>query len=358
MDLAPGGVTDVALEKGPHEIRLTPGGSIAGRVVDRDGSGLGGMAVRATVDRAEDVWWTRYVGHFGAPTAITDAEGRFRMAGLAQLAHTVSVDAPGGWLRPAPQSARPGDAPLEMLMERSHVLTGRVVDAQGEGVAQASVLVTWTTASGQSRQTGNSTGPDGTFALAAVGGGPLQVQVKASQAGPWPYKLLTMTGVQPGSAELVLRLESSIALSGVVVNADGTPARRGSVWVRGSGPRGSAQSSLLRCDLEGRFMASELEPGEYLLQAMGGERGAVAHEVTVHVPATDVRLQLGRTWPIEGHVVSGSGARYTLHFLYVEGGERKSTGHGSSGSEPFLLWVPTESPGTLWLSVEATGEYA
>ena len=358
LDLAPGGVTNVVLARGPHEIRLSPGGSIAGRVIDQDGVGLGGVAVKATVVRADEVWWTRYVGHYGSPMAITDAEGRFQIAGLAKLAHAVAVDAPGGWLRPAPQNARPGDAPLEMLMERSHELTGRVVDAQGEGVAQAGVTVTWTTASGQSGQAGTSTASDGTFSLAAVGGGPLQVQLKASQSGPWPYKLLTMTGVQPGSAELVLRLESSIALSGVVVKADGTPASRASVWVRGSGLRGGAGTSLLRCDPEGRFMASELEPGSYVLQAMGGERGAVAQEVTVQVPATDVRLQLGRTWPIEGHVASDSSVRYTLYFLYVEGGERKSMGHGSSGSEPFLLWVPTESPGTLWLSVEATGEYA
>jgi len=141
------------------------------------------------------------------------------------------------------------------------------------------------------------------------------------------------------------------------VDADGLPANQASVWVRSPDPGDPRRTQLLRCDAEGRFVASELEPGVYVLQAQGGTGHAVAQDVTVLVPSTDVRLQLGRTWSIEGHVVGGGGIRYTLAFLYLDGSEVQSVGHGSSGTEPFRMWAPTQATGTLWLTVEATGEY-
>jgi hypothetical protein len=83
------------------ELRLDPGRSITGRVVDAEGRGIAGWSVLDSPP----------VGTQPAPTATTDAEGRFGLFGVAEGQHWLEVTVPGEL--PVPPRARveagPGD---------------------------------------------------------------------------------------------------------------------------------------------------------------------------------------------------------------------------------------------------------
>jgi hypothetical protein len=117
-------------------IRMLPGVTFAGRVVDkRDGYAVQGARVEAYLD-ADDprVPACHRIGR----SEVTDLEGRFRIAGLQEACHNVTVSHPDWQPIASPALAIDGEGEFEFRLQRGPVVTGRVLDADGravEGVA-------------------------------------------------------------------------------------------------------------------------------------------------------------------------------------------------------------------------------
>lgn len=111
------------------------GGAIRGRIVDRSGAPLAGARARLVLGDATD----------GLPSARTDGDGRFRLAGVPLAAVAVRAEADGmtpmqlGDLDPARANDRELDAGTFVLAPA--VACHGVVRARGRGVAGARVVL-------------------------------------------------------------------------------------------------------------------------------------------------------------------------------------------------------------------------
>lgn len=114
----------------PESVR--PKGTITGRVVGEDGQPLNGARVLAMANRG---------GGVSSGSAVTGADGAFKIEGLEVAPYSVTAQAPGAfdaaqleYERGARVFHRPGDDVLIRVM-RGGVITGRVTDARGEPAA-------------------------------------------------------------------------------------------------------------------------------------------------------------------------------------------------------------------------------
>jgi protocatechuate 3,4-dioxygenase beta subunit len=163
-------VTDVGT------IVLTPGVTLAGRVRDEDGKPLAGARVEAR-DALESARWFRgQPSHFLA-IAETDASGIFRLPCALPQASSLEVRKPGHHSVSLPCVA--ADTPLEVELRASGFLAGRVLDAEGRGVADVRVLLQ-TERRGRPETTWSEA--DGSFRLTRIQPGRVQVLAKGRPA--------------------------------------------------------------------------------------------------------------------------------------------------------------------------------
>ncbi len=160
------------------DFTLLAGAQLHGRVIDDRGGPVASATITALSSGAE------------APerTAISDAEGRFRLSGLAHDLVRLRVRADG---HPplAVFAARPGaDEPLVIELSAGALLTGRVTDDTGAPVAAASVwllpelqnrgqAVAW-----DSRDHATQTNSEGRFRFAHVTPGRWSLDVRSGQS--------------------------------------------------------------------------------------------------------------------------------------------------------------------------------
>jgi hypothetical protein len=126
----------------PFEVRLPKAVAIGGRVETASSRGVAGVRVRAyIVVRAS-------IGAIGPRPAIadavqgeatTDADGMFTLGGLGDLDYWLAIDAPEGFVGPAPVVARGGTtaAPIRIGAPRTSIVT--VLDDDGNPVVGADV---------------------------------------------------------------------------------------------------------------------------------------------------------------------------------------------------------------------------
>jgi protocatechuate 3,4-dioxygenase beta subunit len=142
------------------DIVLTAGLTLAGRVRDQDGKPLAGVRVTAR-DAFEGGRWFRGQPSWFLSTTETDPNGIFRLPCALPQAVGLELRRPGFHTVSLPCVA--ADTPLEVELQAAGFLAGRVLDADGRGVADARVTlhserrggreVTWTAADGSFRLT-------------------------------------------------------------------------------------------------------------------------------------------------------------------------------------------------------------
>lgn len=119
-------------------MRLVGAAAIQGRVTDEQGRPIPGVEVSFTTEGG------RRTDRFDHVTATTDADGRFRLAGLipGQQGH-VSTEAPGyGNARREGLDLAAGmvtRVPDFVLMEARHFISGRVADSEGRPMASVEI---------------------------------------------------------------------------------------------------------------------------------------------------------------------------------------------------------------------------
>lgn len=127
-----GGATDLI-------VRLWTGETIAGRVVDAEGAGVGGLRLRTAVPRAMSA--SDYV----AAETTTSADGWFAFDGLPSGFATIAEERPYGTIAEhvllGVERVPTGTTTLLVRRMRVGVVAGRVADAEGRPVAKRTVVL-------------------------------------------------------------------------------------------------------------------------------------------------------------------------------------------------------------------------
>lgn len=303
------------LSAGPPEqevnLTISVSGAIDGVVVDGAGSPLAEAQVVAEPERRADVTAMREWDVRGAPSFISDAGGRFRLAGLPAGAYRVRAARAGSvpdaiWLNPGVIAAA-GDRNVTVVVPANGTITGRVVYAAGGVPPRFFVEV------GQVSEPFAS--PAGVFTI-EVPAGRHDVVV----SGP----TFTTTHVEDADVEEgttkdigALKVERGRSVSGRVLRADGTTVAGADVaageLLTGDGRKLNIPSEgygvqETRSDDDGRFSMTGFDETPLMLVA---EREGVGRSKSMALPrgpdSAEMDLVLEPTGGVSG-VVSRAGA--------------------------------------------------
>jgi uncharacterized GH25 family protein len=310
----------------------TPGFGLAGRVVTSTGRPIANATVYAAaaqgagelpldeLDAGDMPWLQRVDGR-------TDAEGHFTLQPKAQGSVRVAVRASGFAPRDA-EFAIAGDRQDvgDVVMEPGVVLSGRVVDSAGRGVAAAEIRSHRESGGGIVLLGGTNgallakTDDQGRFRVDQLASGPWKLTIRSDDH---PDKIETGETDHPGSnlSHLEFVLEDGAEIQGRVVGAP--PKSLASLWVRAalrpSGPDDERDSSSFameitrspfagvrraKCGADGSFTLRGLKKGQsYRLVGRDGEGdfGGSARTKTLQVKAGDRGVQL--EWKPETAIV-------------------------------------------------------
>lgn len=219
-------------------------------------------------------------------TTVTD-RGEFRVASRGAGTYRVSVNVPAHFYSDAPVStvtlrdAR-SCANVDVALHDNGHITGRVVDSAGRPVAGLT-LELGVAGSGQGRRT--VTGRDGRYALARIPSGRFVLSVPAGPSRASSGRSIRLFHPGVGTAAAATRVvlaagehldladfripaeQRYVPVSGVVFDADGTPAEGARVYLKGVGEDDRIVSEPVAVDFVGRFVIAALSGTDYLLFA-------------------------------------------------------------------------------------------
>ncbi|HEX6898567.1 MAG TPA: carboxypeptidase regulatory-like domain-containing protein [Thermoanaerobaculia bacterium] len=290
------------------------------QVRDGDGKPVAGAVVRRN----------------GQAVARTGPEGRLEIA-IPKDASLI-VEGQDGWR--ARVAAPEGDQAVTVRLQPSRTIAGRVVDALSRRpLSGALVWIGRPPVASPVRS-----GDDGAFRIAIPAGE--EPSLEAVAAG---YTPLSARPVKPGEKEpVVLALEPSAGLSGIVVNGEGRPVP--GARITADPPRDRvfpAQPISARSGDDGRFRLTGLRPsGAYRLQAE--HEGFARAEVTTRTaPAGQtseaVRIVMGKGQTASGRVVDDRGQPVAGVMVALF----RMTGEGSKGvsDQEGKFEIPRLNPG-------------
>lgn len=322
------GELTVEVTPAPAEVvlRLSPGGSIAGRVVDGEGRPVAGVTVMAAAqgDRASTVVINGVVTS-GVQT-LTNASGAFDVRGLAAGTYVVTALERG---RPLRQRKKPPEITLaaaqrktdvELAVDRPNgVISGVVLGPDGAPLADAWVSAQQDFMSmmeemaeargGRTRMMmrledsdgagGGGFGPvltdaQGRFAIAGLPHGKFDVIAEA-KAGELRGRL---DDVKP-DASVTVRIAGVSKLSGTVTGPKGPPAL---FTVKLDGP-----TRTQRTFTDGKFELGRVDPGTYKVRVESDDGNGEASVVVAPATPATVAVELAANAVVVGTVVDGAG---------------------------------------------------
>ncbi len=300
----------------------TSGGSITGRVFDRDtDAGIAGVHVWAT-PVADD---GAVAGPAGGIKALTGADGRYVLEGFAEGTYRVARSDPDGYRSELGRDEQdllmgPGEMKegIDFALVRGYSVSGTVVDQHGKPVSKAELYVQ---AGDRPISIGAKSNKDGKFVVKNL---PpthtLRLQAHTAKDAPdMPFQSEVMGPLEILDADLEglvveLRQPCDRRITGIVVSEDGAPL----VSIRVYAMPGDYRSfpSGGESDQNGRFEIEALAAGRYklALQRAGTSTWSVSpdtpsYEVHPDADLEDVRLVLDTQdrLSISGRVVDASG---------------------------------------------------
>jgi hypothetical protein len=267
-------------------IDLAAGGAIEGIVRDADTSQPAvGVTVETTDREAITLPDDPQAGRI---RAITDAEGRFRLAGLRTGRHDVSARS-----RARGSASRAGvatGARIDLMLHPSAAIAGVVTGPDGKPVPDAVVTpVGFRSAAGLRSE---RTDAQGRYEIAGLAGGVYDVAVRAKGLAPGVVPEVTLDA--RGEARVDVALQAGARVSGRLVDAGEKPlAGRVGVGEVGGHPLPYVLRDLMSAEAgaDGRFAIEAVPSGEH---ALGAEaRGLAPHRVEFSLAGTQAQLDLG-----------------------------------------------------------------
>lgn len=315
VELTDDQVYDAATESG--EIRreadlgvivLVPGVALEGVVVDAESRPIAGAKLLATP--RTDVVAFRPRSQSERDQQTTDSEGRFRFVDLTpeeRMDLDVSHDDYAGIRLPGVQP--PTEEPLRIVLERTAVVRGRVVDESFAPVADVTVHTRFEGTGAHryaSSPSHDQTDAQGAFELKQVPPGSLVLVVGEDI---WKIDQPPRLDIEPGEVieGVEIQVSRSILLTGTVRGPGGEPAAHAEITlVRTTGTTGSSSSSR-PADSEGRFRFGGVEEGQATLTAKHPALGQAQKTVEIVAPGTQVDLVLEAGGEVLGRVLGPDG---------------------------------------------------
>ncbi len=251
--------------------------------------------------------------------AVTDTDGTFRIGGLRAEPANLVVEAEG-YERFEMAAVRPQAGSLiEVQLGEGARLVGRVLDADGEGVANAYIWlrlernpsISRTAWSTDPRRHEARTDGDGRFHFDAVGAGPWSVEVGGEQL----TEDVGAIRLRPGEErEIELRLRAQGRLAGVVTDTYGAPVAGAEVLVQTLDPTGQLTGTHhgARADAGGAYEAHRVPSGPARVVARHPDYRDGVREVVIKPGTNEVDLELRPGWEISGSVTSADGLPVAL----------------------------------------------
>ena len=306
---------------GAKDVRVTvePGGTIAGRVVDTQGKGIGMAWINANPMPKEGVQLTGYEYRY----AQSRADGTFTLSGLAEGPYHVQANANYGGknFRPAQSdNVAVGTKDLRFTMEMGLSITGVINDPDGRPVSQLQIqAMPVDSQNGQVQGTGAMTDQDGRFTLAGLAAGDYRLEVPQWGGPNQAWVLDAKMNYPAGTTDLRLTVTKGVTISGVLVDEGGAAVAQG--WVSaGTKKGGNPKYSQPKAD--GTWEIAGLESGErYTLTAQAQGRVNTTVEDVV-AGSKDVRIVLAKGLEASGRLVDAAGkglGAVQISFTHTDG---------------------------------------
>ncbi len=288
---------------------LAPGVALEGSVVDSAGKPVEGAAIhlREPIDNSFPF---PLPGPEEEPAALSGPDGFFRIEDL-RAGSTVSLSVlRTGYMAGEAKGVRlPVDQPVRIALQEVGTLSGRVVDSDGEPVADISVRVgfqqrhLFVRGSGSTPMESRSD-PEGLFRIQDVPPGPVDLVAQASGWQPGTVAGLELrAGEDKRGIEIVL--SPAAVLRGRVLAPSGRAVPDAQVHLAPE----DRQSGLhmVSTDDEGRYELDSLPPGLRTLEASHPDHGMARRQVEVRVGdnAFDISLEAGNE--VSGRVIDEAG---------------------------------------------------
>ncbi len=294
-------------------LALETANSLAGRVVDTAGAPLGGVVLTVAPDRRprDEVFRLDRA----ASRAVSDAQGRFLLRGLAAAAsYDLTASRPGYRATKATAAAR---GEVRLILERARSARGLAADTRERPLAGVEVTIRPSPAGSAPGETVTAvTDPRGRFEVPALPGD--RVDLEARRQGFAPT---IVPGVAiapgPGSVDLgTLTLAPGVRIEGRVADAAGRPLAGAGVWLTEADRLPSrALAETLRpqepaavSDEAGRFAIADLTRGRMVNVLLAREGYLPAWVARVEAPpARPLAVVLEPASGIRGRVEDESG---------------------------------------------------
>ena len=198
-------------------LKLAPGASIAGRVIDADGKPQPGWTVY--------YWSMEGQNSSGTVTATTEEDGAYVLKGLPKGKGQVQANGTGGYVNQQVEALAVGEnrTGVDLKVEKTAEITGTVVDADGNPVPGVGLQAM---AVGGGRSGGwASTRGDGSFTLNGMAKGKTQIHV--NEATDQGYSASVAVGdpveAPTSGVRLTYTPKKRTAVTGRVTDAAGKP---------------------------------------------------------------------------------------------------------------------------------------
>lgn len=328
FEVAEGGVLDLGT------IELRPGADLAGRISDPGGRPIEGAEVAVTPVLDPSGFAPRAAGG----RTESDGEGRFLVRALP-LGVPVRVEVRHeGFLERVLEVVPPLEAPLRVTLQPGGRIAGRVLRADGEPAADASVAVD-TLHVGAVRRT--YTDELGAFELAGVPPGPVTLRVNA------PGHLERTAGLEVRDGEAVgpleIRLEAGVTVVGRVLSPRGEPVPGVGVVLRSDSPGFPPDAST---DDRGAFELHGVTPGTARV-VVEHELGDADVDIVVRPGGDPLVVELDDRGRIEGRVATTDGEPVADAWVSLVAAERP----------PVPAWGNEDSPYTRHASTDSEGRF-
>jgi hypothetical protein len=242
------------------DIAVTPGRVLRGHVVDRSGAPIADAAVIARPDAAIDAAVTLANDRERRPGTRTDSTGRFELAGLPEniSGYQIQASTPGALAPPRELSSDDLDRDIELVLDASGSIAGRLVDESGRP-SHGATSVTLTTTAAPVREYVASVGEDAAFSLAPLPVGDYLASLPRINAAP----IAVHIGAGAVTTVALTVPSQRVGVDVEVVNATCTTIEVSSPLAEDSASRPIVSASCA----DGHHAAFDLAPGEYKLCA-------------------------------------------------------------------------------------------
>ena len=283
-------------------IELSPGSKLAGTVTDPNSQAVQGAKVRIGG-----------LTYSGAP-AVTDAEGRFEIAGLNPLAHSYKAllthptyPAMSASIQPAPAGQT---LHQEFVLKPGVIVFGRVTGVRGAPVSGATVGNT------ESHSMWNcitiKTDRAGMYRLGPVDTGELVLWVTHARYAPSVGH--AVLAASQAERRIDIQLKAPRELKGRVIDGNNEPVPGATVTISEYNGVRNLDSRRHSCDSDGRFVVPNA-PGEGNLELWAFGEGITGKDHLVDLSLDECVITVQRSGKIYGKVVDAVTGEPIAKFL-------------------------------------------